>query len=145
MLSEALLPELDHEMAMTRRVLERVPDEALAWKPHDKSFSLGDLVTHLVNIPSWIREAVDRDVLDIGEAFEPPATGNRDRLLEIFDENVRIGREKLAGASDEAKPGFRRCPGVPLYPLHHGGRRRTPRVSLSRPGRARRGSGAPGR
>ena len=43
-------PKFDQEMAATRRVLERVPDDKFAWKPHDKSFSMGDLASHIVNM-----------------------------------------------------------------------------------------------
>ena len=52
-LSQALLPELDHEMASTRRALERVPEDRFAWRPHAKSMSLGRLASHLAEIPSF--------------------------------------------------------------------------------------------
>src|SRR5882672_6444696 len=52
-LKDSLLAEFDHEMGTTRRLLERVPDAQLAWKPHDKSMSLGGLATHLSNLPNW--------------------------------------------------------------------------------------------
>lgn len=44
---DAFLPEFDHEMGMTRRLLERVPDDRLAWKPHERSMTLARLATHL--------------------------------------------------------------------------------------------------
>ena len=52
-LSKALLPEFDHEMANTRKSLERIPDEKLDWKPHEKSMTMGGLATHLVNLLTW--------------------------------------------------------------------------------------------
>ena len=52
-LSQALLPEYDHEMANTRKTLERVPDDKFAWTPHAKSFPMGTLAGHLANLPSW--------------------------------------------------------------------------------------------
>ena len=52
-LNEALLPEFDLEMANTRKTLERVPDEKLGWKPHEKSGTMGWLAGHVANIPSW--------------------------------------------------------------------------------------------
>jgi uncharacterized damage-inducible protein DinB len=102
MLNQALLPEFDREMATTRRVLERLPDDALAWKPHEKSFSMGDLATHITNIPSWVASTIDHDELDMGAGFEPPPTGKRDDLLRIFDENVKTARAKIEGADDAA-------------------------------------------
>jgi len=101
MIAESLLPELDHEMAVTRTLLERLPDDALEWKPHEKSFTLGALATHLVNIPTWTVTAIDQDLLDVGTDFEPPPGGTRDDLLRVFDDNVKAARDKLAGASDE--------------------------------------------
>src|SRR5262249_36620471 len=50
---DGLLADYDHEMGTTRKLLERLPDDKLAWKPHPKSMSLGGLATHLGNIPSW--------------------------------------------------------------------------------------------
>src|SRR5258708_35136419 len=52
-LKDTLLAEFDHEMGTTRRLLERVPDAQLGWKPHDKSMTLGGLATHLANLPNW--------------------------------------------------------------------------------------------
>ena len=52
-LSQALLPEFDHEMANTRKTLERVPDDKFTWTPHTKSFPMGSLAGHLANLPSW--------------------------------------------------------------------------------------------
>jgi uncharacterized damage-inducible protein DinB len=59
-LRDALLPEFDHEMANTRKTLERVPDDKFDWKPHLKSMAMGGLATHLSNLPlgqitQWIK------------------------------------------------------------------------------------------
>lgn len=102
---EALLPEFDHEMANTRKSLERVPDDKLDWKPHEKSGSMGWLVSHIANIPSWPVFTVDQDSLDIapvsGETFQTPTAKSRKELLEIFDKNVTEGRAAIAKSSDE--------------------------------------------
>lgn len=103
-LSDALLPEFDHEMANTRRTLERVPDDKLAWKPHAKSGTMGWLASHIANIPSWAAVAINQDSLDMAPAgAEPPRTpqaGSRKELLEIFDKNVADARAAIAGADD---------------------------------------------
>src|SRR5690242_9858564 len=52
-LKDTLLAEFDHEMGTTRRLLERIPDDRFEWKPHDRSRSLGELATHLSNLPNW--------------------------------------------------------------------------------------------
>src|SRR5262245_48300141 len=52
-IKDGLLVEFDHEIGTTRRLLERLPDDKLAWKPHEKSMSMGGLATHLANLPAW--------------------------------------------------------------------------------------------
>ncbi|HEX6625808.1 MAG TPA: DinB family protein [Pyrinomonadaceae bacterium] len=99
-LSEALLPEFDHEMATTRKTLERVPGEKFDWKPHEKSTTLGALATHLANLPSWVGHTIDKDELDQPPLRIPPAH-TRDEVLAAFDRNVAAARAALAGASDE--------------------------------------------
>ena len=57
-IAETLLPEFDQEMSATRKLLERVPESKAAWKPHEKSRSLGDLATHVANIPAMMRVVI---------------------------------------------------------------------------------------
>ena len=101
---DALLPEFDMEMANTRKVLERVPDEKLGWKPHPKSFTMGALATHLAQLPGWMVESINRDELDLepeGKPYEPPKeVQSREELLSRFDASVKAGRAALAGATD---------------------------------------------
>lgn len=104
-ISQTILPEFDHEMANTRKTLERVPDEKFSWKPHEKSMSLGGLSTHLANIPSWTALTFDRDELDIAPPGEPPyrleEAKSRAEILEAFDKNVTSARAALEAATDE--------------------------------------------
>lgn len=104
-LSEALLPEFDHEMANTRKTLERVPEEKFGWKPHEKSMKMGDLVTHLTNIPSWTVNTINEDSLDVAPAGQPPLrldpVASLAEALDTFDKNVAAARDAIKGASDE--------------------------------------------
>jgi uncharacterized damage-inducible protein DinB len=103
-ISEALLPEFDHEMANARRTLERVPDDKFDWKPHEKSFAMGGLATHLANLPSWASYTIDQDSLDLAPNGEPQRAtplNSQAEVLEAFDKNVAAGRAAIAGASDE--------------------------------------------
>jgi uncharacterized damage-inducible protein DinB len=104
-ISDTFLPEWDHEMATTRRVLDRVPFEKWDWRPHAKSFTMGDLATHLSNIPGWVAEVVGKDDLDIAPPgqppYKPPKYGSKDELLAAFDKNVAAGRAALAGAEND--------------------------------------------
>lgn len=100
---EALLPEFDQEMAGTRKVLERIPDDKLDWKAHPKSNTIGWVATHLANIPRWTGYTLDRDSLDInpgGSAFVAPLAKSRQECLELFDKNVAQARQDLASAAE---------------------------------------------
>ena len=104
-ISKMILPEFEHEMANTRKTLERVPDDKFSWKPHEKSTTLGGLSTHLANIPSWTAMTFDRDELDVSPPGEPPyrleEAKSRAELLEAFDKNVTSARAALEAATDE--------------------------------------------
>ena len=69
-IKDALLADYDHEMGTTRRLLERLPDDKLTWKPHDKSMSLGGLATHVSRIPQWAGTILNDPFFDLAEA--PP-------------------------------------------------------------------------
>jgi len=104
-ISKMILPEFEHEMANTRKTLERVPDDNFGWKPHDKSMTLGGLATHLANIPSWTKNTFEMDELDVAPPGAPPyrleeAKSTAD-LLEAFDRNVADARAALETATDE--------------------------------------------
>jgi len=102
-LSQALLPEFDHEMANTRKTLERVPDDKFNWKPHEKSFPMGALATHLANLPSWASLAVGSDSFDMapeGKPLKTPELHTREAVLETFDKNIAAARQAIQNASD---------------------------------------------
>jgi len=100
---DALLPEYDHELATTRRLLERVPDAEFGWKPHAKSMTLGQLAGHVANIPFWLSATLNAPFYDVSvgdkeTTLEPPAS--REVLLKAFDEKVSQARASLAKATD---------------------------------------------
>jgi uncharacterized damage-inducible protein DinB len=101
-LTDVLLPEFDHEMAVTRRVLARVPLAAADWKPHVKSMSLGELATHVASIPTWTRSLLHDAGYDMaGDAGERhPVARTSKELLATFDTHVAEARRHLAAASD---------------------------------------------
>jgi uncharacterized damage-inducible protein DinB len=101
-LKDALLPEFDHEMGTTRRVLERVPEADFAWKPHDKSFTLGQLAGHVANIPHWVDAIVQNTVFDLADGADarPRVPESMDWLLSQFDKNVGAARSGIARLSD---------------------------------------------
>ena len=103
-LNQPLLPEFDHEMANTRKSIERAPDAKWTWKPHEKSSSMGSLVTHLANLPGWGADVLTSETFDFapgGKMIEAPKAANAKEALAIFDKNVATARAALAAASDE--------------------------------------------
>lgn len=99
-LVDALLPEFDHEMTVTRKLLERVPDDKLTWKPHQKSYSLGQLAQHLATIPMWGSVTLTEPEIDLGGGQPPALAQSRAELLTIFDGHVAKTRAALVGKSD---------------------------------------------
>jgi uncharacterized damage-inducible protein DinB len=70
---ESLLQELEQEAQTTRRVLERVPEDRLAWKPHDKSMSLGQLALHVATTPGFVAELSQQSPFQISKFKQQPA------------------------------------------------------------------------
>ena len=102
-IKDALLPEFDHEMATTRRLLERVPDAEFGWKPHDKSMTLGRLAAHIANLPYWGSLTLETTVFDLDSL--PPDSQRQlaesaAALVKEFDAKVAAARAKIATATD---------------------------------------------
>jgi len=97
-IAELLLPEFDQEMASTRKVLERVPDDKFAWKPHEKSFSMGQLASHVANMTAWAVDTMTKTEFDMAGVSPQEmnrAAKNREELLSWFDANVTKARAAM--------------------------------------------------
>ena len=103
-LAQTLLPEFDQEMGSTRRLLEVVGQADPKWKPHAKSFPLGDLSLHISNLVSWAASTLSSTELDLappgGPTWKPRSFTTADAMLAEFDANVQSARAALAAASD---------------------------------------------
>jgi uncharacterized damage-inducible protein DinB len=91
-----LYEDLDRELASTRRVLERFPEDHRAWGPHEKSRPLGELAGHLAAIPGLGAMILETDELDRSGRPVPPNPGTAVELLALFDANVTRLRAALA-------------------------------------------------
>ena len=101
-IADTLLPEFDQEMENTRKMLERVPDGKLAWKPHAKSMSMGHLATHIAEMVGWIGQTMDKDVTDMSGYQPPPEPTKAQEIVQKFDQNRVSARKALAGTPDQA-------------------------------------------
>lgn len=101
-IADVWLAEFDHEMATTRKVLERLPDDNWDYKPHPKSMSQKQLAVHLANIPSWAKMIMGQDELDMSGPYTPPTAENLAELLAKFDAWRDEAREVVAAVEDEA-------------------------------------------
>lgn len=104
-LQQNILAELDHELATTRKLLERVPYDKADYQPHPKSMKLWQLATHIVNLLAFNQlfvQADSRDFLDPNGPKPGPTPTNSEELLARFDQYSATLRQALQVSSDEA-------------------------------------------
>jgi uncharacterized damage-inducible protein DinB len=102
MLTEPVLAEFREEAAITGRVLQRVPAGKLAWSPHPKSMTLGQLAWHVANIPGGISRIAAQDSLDVAKSgFVPPQPSSLEEILAAFEQSARDAEQFLQGLTDQ--------------------------------------------
>lgn len=103
-MGQSMLPEFDIEMAGTRKVLERFPDELLTWKIHDKSNTVGWVANHLADVPGWVKNITSEPVFDIepeqGQPYQSPTETSTGAIVALFDKNVAEARACLENVED---------------------------------------------
>jgi uncharacterized damage-inducible protein DinB len=103
--ADIILPEFDREMASTRKVLERIPDDKFEWRAHPKSNTIGWNANHLADLPNWVTQTLKTPSLDIAPIgappYQSPKLGSVQEILAKFDENVAAAREAIVAAKDE--------------------------------------------
>lgn len=98
---DGLLQELEQEAPITRRVLERVPDSKLTWKPHPKARTLGDLALHVAMTPGAVAEFVAQPIVQAPH-FEDPSPKSASELVPALDESIAKARRVLETLDDTA-------------------------------------------
>jgi len=103
--ADTILPEIDGEMANTRKVLERIPEDKLDWRAHPKSNTIAWNANHLAELPGWAVAILTQPQFDIapvgGQRYESPKLRTRRELLNLFDKNVATIRKAIAEIKDE--------------------------------------------
>ena len=103
---EPMLSEFQEEAATTKRVLERVPPDKLAWRPHPKSMSLGQLALHVATIPGGLSKLAHLDEFDASQAnFEPPVPSDLKEIHAALDQSIRSAQKCLGGMSEQMAHG----------------------------------------
>lgn len=99
---DSLIAEFDHEAQTTRKHLERLPEDKLDWRPHQKSFTAVALASHIAEMLGWADAILNQDGLDFDPAtYKPYHAASVADLLKTLDDNVAKGKQALAGATDD--------------------------------------------
>ena len=98
---DGMLAELEQEAETTRRVLERIPQAHLSWKPHPKSMSLGQLALHVATVPGNVAELAAMDTIPEPPNFVQPEAATASELVPSLTESVAKARRALGGFEDE--------------------------------------------
>jgi uncharacterized damage-inducible protein DinB len=99
---EELRQELEREAQTTRRVLERVAEDRLAWRPNDKSMSLGELAMHVAIVPGAIAELAAGAGVDVEAGIPRPGATSVADLVATLDRSVAKAQAVLGGLDDDA-------------------------------------------
>ena len=88
-IKDGIIAELKHETNNTKRVLNNLNQDHWTWKPHEKSMSVGELASHIVELHSWVAGAADKDVFDFHVDYKPMGNYSLDELKTMLDENLQ--------------------------------------------------------
>ena len=93
---------MDAEVATTRKMLQRVPNDQWDWKPHPKSMSMRQLTTHLAEISGWVATVLNTSVLDFAASpYQPALVSSTNDLLELLEKSAAESRSRLEQAMEE--------------------------------------------
>jgi len=98
-LADTIVMELDQEGQTTKRVLERIPEDKLSWKPHPKSFSLGQLALHIAAGPGNVASLAVPDTAEVPN-FPRPEAKSRQEILDTFSKSLTSAKETLNNMDD---------------------------------------------
>jgi uncharacterized damage-inducible protein DinB len=91
--------EIDQEAQTTKRVLDRIPEDKLAWKPHPKAFSLGQLALHIASAPGNVAAAAAQDSFE-APSFAQPEAKSRQEVLDTFSKSLETAKGTLKNMND---------------------------------------------
>jgi uncharacterized damage-inducible protein DinB len=101
-IAQELLAEFETQAPLTRKFLERLPEDKLTWKPHPKSMTAGQLAYHLAFVPGGIAKFVGNNPAQAPKSFDFPQPASRAEILKTFDDSVATVRSELSMYDDRA-------------------------------------------
>lgn len=101
-IAQEMLAEFEVQAPITRRFLERLSEDKLTWKPHEKSMTAGQLAYHLATVPGGIARFVQNNPAQVPESFQVPQPASRQEILKAFDESIETVRKVLPTFDDAA-------------------------------------------
>lgn len=126
LISELMTAELPVEMAMTRKLLARISDDNLEWKPAGELHTIAWNATHLVEIMGWVPGIITQSEFDIapvdGEPSVAPEVTQTSQLLSTFDASCKAALDSLAGVPDSVmhEPWSLKMGGQILFTMNKG-------------------------
>lgn len=99
-IQKLLIPELEHEVALTEKFLRRIPKDKLEWRPHPKSMSIKQLGSHLAELPSWVVGTMSQDEMIMDE-YKPPINDNVDDMIKTLKSAAKEAADSLKVANSE--------------------------------------------
>src|SRR3954452_17233776 len=89
---DSFLQELEHEAKTTRRVLERVPEGQLGWRPHPKARTLGELALHVAGTPGSVAKLAVQSEIQPPD-FKDPVPKSASELISALEEGGATHRQ----------------------------------------------------
>ncbi|MEJ5054088.1 DinB family protein [Sphingobacterium sp. MYb382] len=100
-IKHSLLIELERETKNTARILERLSDEHLTWKPHVKSMSVKALANHIVNLHRWVQHVLAKPVFDLHVDFRPEIATSVEGLLTNLEASYVANKQLIEASTEE--------------------------------------------
>ena len=104
-IAEMLLPEFDHETAVTRLLIQTAPEPRMSWGPHPRARTLGELCLHLASLPLWGVRVMQLTTFDLTppdgiDPFPRHSFASKQATIAAFDDHAAQARAVIADASD---------------------------------------------
>lgn len=98
---EMFLIEMNEEAQITRKMLERIPEEKVEWKPHQKSMNVIELSNHIAELPSWVEMILNTSELDFSkQPYEPNDASTVKDIVSFFEDCLDRGKNRLTQSDD---------------------------------------------